>query len=115
MFSVAKQTFAAALLPAYLNARSTYRCSELRWPRRRSSLHYLRRSFTTNATEKRREEKGDARSDGLWWRSSPRAALTDACWEAKWAKRSARMPPPPKADAALSWEFVSDTDQTHYI
>lgn len=63
------------------------------------------------------EEKGrEGRSDGLWWRSSPRAALTDACWEAKWAKRSARMlPPPHKADAALSWEFVSDTDQTHFI
>lgn len=53
---------------------------------------------------------------------SPRAVVTDGCWEAKWAKRFVRMTLPlvlllllllHKADAAPYWEFVSDTDQAH--
>lgn len=48
-------------------------------------------------------------------RYSPWAVVTDGCWEVKWAKRFVRMLPLYKADAALYWEFVSDTDQALFI
>lgn len=79
-----------------------------------SQLHYLRRSFTTNGTEKRREEKGDLMVYG----GVPVPELRLRTLVGKQSGPSAApgcSPPTHKADAALSWEFVSDTDQTHFI
>lgn len=96
MFSVAKQTFPAALLLAFQmhGAPRDARSCAGRGVAARFIVSVAHLPQTKRRREGKRRER-DARSDDLSWRSSPRAALTDACWEAKWAKRSARMLPPP--------------------
>lgn len=79
-----------------------------------SSLHYLFLSkCETNGTEKRWECRTKPGDLSLYQTA---ALPSPGCGDGRLlGSKVGQVLPPHKADAALLWEFVSDTDQTHFI